>query len=66
MKKSATRFGAVSLEALAGKLHAQAQHPLGWLALLIVLDQFTRNAYLGHGQSLCGRCSGSGPGAAGH
>ena len=48
------RFGAVLLEALAGKLHAQAQHPLGWLALLIVLDQFTRNAYRGTAKAFAG------------
>ena len=40
------RFGAVLLEALAGKLHAQA--------LLIVLDQFTRNAYRGTAKAFAG------------
>lgn len=39
-------FGAVLQEALAGKLDGEAlESPLGMLALLIVLDQFTRNAY---------------------
>ena len=48
------RFGAVLLEALAGKLQPQAQHPLGWLALIIVLDQFTRNAYRGTAKAFAG------------
>ncbi len=46
------RFGALLLEALAGRL--QAQHPLGWLAQLIVLDQFTRNAYRGTAKAFAG------------
>lgn len=48
------RFGAVLLEALAGRLQSQAQHPLGWLALIIVLDQFTRNAYRGTAKAFAG------------
>lgn len=48
------RFGGLMLEALAGKLHAEAQHPLGWLALIIVLDQFTRNAYRGTSKAFAG------------
>ncbi len=61
------RFGAdVLLEALAGRLRSQAQHPLGWLAVLIVLDQVHAQRLPGHGQRLCGRCPGAGPGAAGH
>lgn len=40
------RFGAVLQEALAGRLDKEAmEQPLGLLAVLIVLDQFTRNAY---------------------
>lgn len=39
-------FGALLQEALAGKLDGEAmEQPLGLLAVLIVLDQFTRNAY---------------------
>ena len=50
-----TRFGAVLQEALAGKLDAEAmESPLGWLAALIVLDQFTRNAYRGTPKSFAG------------
>lgn len=48
------RFGALLVEALAGRLRAEAQHPLGWLALLIVLDQFTRNAYRGTPKAFAG------------
>lgn len=40
-----TRFGALLIEALAGRLQEEAGTPLGWLAILILLDQFTRNAY---------------------
>ena len=49
------RFGAVLQEALAGKLDAEAmEQPLGLLAVLIVLDQFTRNAYRGTPKSFAG------------
>ncbi|CAB5647793.1 DUF924 family protein [Comamonas aquatica] len=48
-------FGAVLQEALAGKLDGEGlESPLGWLALLIVLDQFTRNAYRGTSKSFAG------------
>lgn len=48
------RFGALLVEALAGRLNDEAKHPLGWLALLIVLDQFTRNAYRGTPKAFAG------------
>ena len=49
------RFGALLQEALAGKLDAEAmEQPLGLLAVLIVLDQFTRNAYRGTPKSFAG------------
>ena len=48
-------FGALLQEALAGKLDGEAmEQPLGWLAVLIVLDQFTRNAYRGTPKSFAG------------
>ena len=48
-------FGAVLQEALAGRLDAEAlEQPLGMLAVLIVLDQFTRNAYRGTPKSFAG------------
>lgn len=48
-------FGAVLQEALAGKLDGEAmESPLGMLAVLIVLDQFTRNAYRGTPKSFAG------------
>ena len=48
-------FGAVLQEALAGKLDGEAmESPLGMLSVLIVLDQFTRNAYRGTPKSLAG------------
>lgn len=39
------RFGAMVEAASAGQLDDWAQTPTGWLALLILLDQFTRNLY---------------------
>jgi uncharacterized protein (DUF924 family) len=49
------RFGALLQEALAGKLDGEAmEQPLGLLAVLIVLDQFTRNAYRGTPKSFAG------------
>jgi len=39
------RFAAVVEAAAEGKLDGWARTPLGWLALLIVLDQFSRNLY---------------------
>jgi len=48
-------FGAVLQEALAGKLNGEAlESPLGMLSVLIVLDQFTRNAYRGTPKSFAG------------
>jgi uncharacterized protein (DUF924 family) len=38
-------FGAETELAIDGKLDAWLSEPKGWLALLIVLDQFTRNIY---------------------
>ncbi len=48
-------FGAVLQEALAGKLDGEAlESPLGMLALLIVLDQFTRERLPLHAQRSAG------------
>ena len=48
-------FGGLLQEALLGKLDAEAmESPLGLLAVLIVLDQFTRNAYRGTPKSFAG------------
>lgn len=41
------RFGALVEQARAGKLHHWADTPKGSLALIILLDQFTRNLYRG-------------------
>jgi uncharacterized protein (DUF924 family) len=41
------RFGALHAEASAGKLDAWARTPEGTLALLILLDQFSRNMFRG-------------------
>ena len=41
------RFGALIGQARAGKLDAWAHTPLGRLALVLVLDQFSRNAFRG-------------------
>src|SRR5688500_5613729 len=38
-----TRFGQTVENALAGRLDAWLEADKGWLALIIVLDQFTRN-----------------------
>jgi uncharacterized protein (DUF924 family) len=40
-------FGAEIDAAVEGKLDAWLAEPKGWLALLVLLDQFTRNAYRG-------------------
>ncbi|MGN1057606.1 MAG: DUF924 family protein [Comamonas sp.] len=49
------RFGGLLQEALAGKLDKEAmEQPLGMLSVLIVLDQFTRNAYRGTPKSFAG------------
>jgi uncharacterized protein (DUF924 family) len=41
------KFGDDVLAALDGKRDAWLEHPKGWLALLVVLDQFTRNVFRG-------------------
>lgn len=48
------RFGAVMQEALAGRLDGEAGTPLGRLSLIIVLDQFMRNAHRGDAKSFAG------------
>ncbi|MET4580386.1 DUF924 family protein [Ottowia thiooxydans] len=49
-----TRFGATIEAAVQGELDSWAAEPLGWLALIIVLDQFTRNVYRGQAASFSG------------
>ncbi|MDO5625033.1 MAG: DUF924 family protein [Pseudomonadota bacterium] len=49
-----TRFGPTIAAALRGDLHAWAHTAQGWLALLIVLDQFTRNVFRGQPDSFAG------------
>lgn len=51
------RFGATIEAARKGELDQWANEPLGWLALLIVLDQFTRNVYRGAAESFSGDAS---------
>ena len=48
------RFGAVMQEALAGRLQHEVATPLGRLAVIIVLDQFMRNAHRGTPKSFAG------------
>ncbi|QTD46684.1 DUF924 family protein [Ottowia testudinis] len=48
------RFGPTLAAALAGQLNAWANNADGWLALLVVLDQFTRNAFRGQPGSFAG------------
>lgn len=48
------RFGPTIEAALAGELDVWAETAEGRLALLIVLDQFTRNAFRGQPQSFAG------------
>ena len=48
------RFGAVMQEALAGRLQHEVTTPLGRLAVIIVLDQFLRNAHRGTPKSFAG------------
>ena len=48
------RFGAAIEAARRGDLDGWADEPLGWLALLILLDQFTRNVYRGRPESFSG------------
>ncbi len=49
-----TRFGALVEAALAGGLEDWRGDARGTLALLILLDQFTRNLYRGDGRSFAG------------
>jgi uncharacterized protein (DUF924 family) len=46
-----TRFGETFQLAAEGKLAHWAETPQGWLALLIVLDQFSRNLHRDHPQA---------------
>lgn len=48
------RFGLTLVEALAGRLAHWARSPEGWLALIVVLDQFTRNAFRAQAASFSG------------
>lgn len=48
------RFGATIDAAMAGRLDAWAASPRGWLALLIVLDQFPRNIHRGSALAFAG------------
>ena len=48
------QFAPTLAAALRGELDAWAAQPEGWLALLIVLDQFTRNACRGQPQAFAG------------
>lgn len=50
----ATRFGPLVEEALAGALDGWAQTPTGRLALIVLLDQFTRNLFRGTPKSFAG------------
>jgi uncharacterized protein (DUF924 family) len=47
-------FGAEIDAAIEGKLDAWLAEPKGWLALLVVLDQFTRNAFRGDAKTHAG------------
>jgi uncharacterized protein (DUF924 family) len=46
-QRIAERFGAVHAQALQCELYAWRRHPLGRLAEIIVLDQFSRNLHRG-------------------
>ena len=48
------RFGTTLAAARAGRLDDWARDADGWLALLIVLDQFTRNAFRGQPEGFAG------------
>ena len=48
------RFGPTIEAALAGQLDGWARDPQGWLALIVVLDQFTRNVFRGTPRSFAG------------
>jgi uncharacterized protein (DUF924 family) len=49
-------FGGAVRQALAGELLAWAHEPLGRLALVILLDQFTRNVFRGQALAFSGDC----------
>jgi uncharacterized protein (DUF924 family)/predicted GNAT family acetyltransferase len=49
-----TRFGALIEQALAGELKKWNATPLGRLALIIVLDQFTRNSFRDSARAFAG------------
>jgi uncharacterized protein (DUF924 family) len=53
-REIAERFGAVVEDAVAGRLDDWAATPRGALALLIVLDQFTRNVFRGTPRAFAG------------
>jgi uncharacterized protein (DUF924 family) len=48
------RFGALHEQALAGDLDGWAETPLGACALIVVLDQFSRNLYRGQAKAFAG------------
>jgi uncharacterized protein (DUF924 family)/predicted GNAT family acetyltransferase len=49
-----TRFGPLTAQALAGELRSWETTPLGRLALILVLDQFTRNSFRGQAKAFAG------------
>ena len=49
-----TRFGALLERALSGELMAWTTSPHGTLALIVLLDQFTRNAFRGTARAFAG------------
>jgi uncharacterized protein (DUF924 family) len=48
------RFGTLIPRAIAGELDAWSAEPEGAVALILVLDQFTRNAFRGSAQAFAG------------
>ncbi|MFO1220282.1 MAG: DUF924 family protein [Burkholderiaceae bacterium] len=48
------RFGTLIERALAGELEDWAAHPAGAVAQIVVLDQFTRNAFRGSARAFAG------------
>lgn len=48
------RFGALHAQALAGELGDWAQTPLGACALIVLLDQFSRNLFRGQATAFAG------------
>ncbi|VVD70017.1 DUF924 family protein [Pandoraea anhela] len=49
-----TRFGALHAQAVAGELRDWADTPLGACALIVVLDQFSRNLFRHQAQAFAG------------